>query len=265
MRAALIPPIPMLSVFGRGDFHLLLSHLFNNVTYAMHYRRQREHGAYLVLDNSAHEHTSGQAASLLRTQALFLSAQEVVVPDVLEDAGGTLEGAISAHECWFESDDRRMIDLSPTLMYVPQATSPHEWGQCLKELVALHTYTAARKDIRKDYVIGISKDYELWSGGIERLIDDYIPHHQKVHLLGWGRNLWELGHLARKYPWIRSTDSAKPFVYAMKDIKLYPKKKIPKYPGRPGDYFNRRMQSRRCEIAEHNIYIFRQLAGGTIE
>ena len=54
MKAALIPPTPALKRYGLGDFHLLLSHLLEDPHYFIHYRRQRDQGAYLVLDNSAH-------------------------------------------------------------------------------------------------------------------------------------------------------------------------------------------------------------------
>src|SRR4051812_5392932 len=107
MRTALIPPIPELNRFGRGDFHLVLSHLVGeSFDYTQHYAKERDRGAYLVLDNSAHENTHGEAADALMRQALAIRAQEVVVPDVLFDAAGTVEAATDAFEVWYEGDSQ---------------------------------------------------------------------------------------------------------------------------------------------------------------
>jgi hypothetical protein len=268
MKAALIPPIPLLHIYGHGDFHLLLSHLMSDARYFNHYADQRKKGSYLVLDNSAHEFRKGETAGSLREQAVSIRAQEVVVPDVLFDAAGTVESATCALETWFETTDSQMARLNPALMYVPQAHNQTEWTTCLMDLVSMHKYIVQRRDIRSDFVIGISKDYETWPDGIPgllRIAHEVVRSHKaKVHLLGWGRKLWDLGVLAREYSWVRSTDSAKPFVYAAKGITLEPWKEIPKYPGRSGNYFNSSFQSFRRLVANQNVDVFRDLAEGKL-
>lgn len=274
VKAALIPPIPLLHVYGNGVFHLLLSHLMDDKRYFNHYLLQRSLGAYLVLDNSAHEFRAGGAAEVLREQAVAINAQEVVVPDVLEDAAATVEAATCALETWYETDDRRMSALNPALMYVPQAQTFTEWCSCLMDLVSMHTYVTKKRPIRSDFVIGISKDYENWPEGIHGLLDvaDEVrrTHNAKVHLLGWGRKLWDLGNLARNYPWIRSTDSAKPFVYALECIDLQwwcqveTDPDVPVYPGRSPDYFNRSFHSKKRMIADKNVNVFQALAEGRL-
>jgi len=253
-------------MFGNGSFHLLLSHLLASEKYFQHYQLQRDLGAYLVLDNSAHEHKAGEAAWLLREQALELNAQEVVVPDVLEDSGATIEASMCALECWFEDSDSRMQHLNPALMYVPQAKDPLEWKSCLLELVSMHEYVVKRRAVRSDFVIGISKDYEMWPGGLATLLDFCRPFvlekRAKVHLLGWGRQLWALNYLARTFPWVRSTDSAKPFVYAMHNIELKFGSEVPEYPGRPFNYFETTFREQKREIAVRNCSTFRLIAEG---
>lgn len=274
MKAALIPPIPALKRFGQGDFHLLLSHLLEDERYLNHYREQRGKGAYLVLDNSAHEHGAGEGAAQLAEWARILAAQEVVVPDVLEDAGATVEGTISAFEAWYEGDDRSMTVLDPALMYVPQGAVASDWRWCLRELVELHLFNSKRRKLRQDFVIGVSKDYEVWDGGLMQLLqDDLYPLRSQlrvsgvrmqVHLLGWGRQLWNLEELARQCPWVRSTDSAKPFVYALKKINLWEHttKDPPKYPTRPSKYFATKLTEEQEITSVKNSMLFRAMASG---
>ena len=98
MKAALIVPNAHLEEFGQGDLHLLLAHLMSNKVYREHYQKQRLHGAYLILDNSAHEYKEGINAAKLLRQAMRVRAQEIVVPDVLDDGPATVERAMQALE-----------------------------------------------------------------------------------------------------------------------------------------------------------------------
>lgn len=278
MKAALIPPIPDLPRYGVGDFHLLLSHLLKDQRYYAHYTRERERGAYLVLDNSAHEEGEGNDPEVLLFNALAIRAQEVVVPDVLDDGPATVERSLEALEVWFEGTstvNRRLIhDLSPALMYVPQGKDEQEWKECLLELLRIHFYISKRYEYRPRFVIGLSKDYEVWDGGLLHLIDeylvkvrdDYLIYNPQVHLLGWGRKCWALAEIAKKHPWIRSTDSAKPFVFARKQINLYNyiEEVPPAYPGRPKNYFSTALGPRQRHAAEANIDLFRRLANNEI-
>lgn len=278
MKAALIPPINHLDEFGNGQFHLLLTHLLKSPSYKAHYKRQRREGAYLVLDNSAHEQGSGQDPVTLLKAGFELDAQEIVVPDVLDDAGLTIERCLSAHEEWFENGaSRDMLDVySPAFMYVPQGKTVQDWAECLYALIRVHEYTARKYSLRRDLVIGVSKDYDVWPGGLKRLIEEYvIPQRNRleyngikmqVHMLGWMRNLWNLQRIARTHPWIRSTDSAKPFVYALADRNLinYVKDEPPKYPKRKKKYFSQKMTKRQLHCAQSNVWVFRQAAEGKL-
>lgn len=277
MQVALIPPIPMLRQFGNGTFHLLLSHLLQDNRYFLHYKEQRDRGAYLVLDNSAHENGAGDDPELLMWNCLSLNAQEVVVPDVLDDGPATVERAVSALETWFEHPHvhQRLLAASPTFMYVPQGSHVKEWERCLHDLVQLHAYVTRKHNYRQHFVIGLSKDYEVWSGGLMYLIKTYLePLVNKlkkngilvqVHLLGWGRDLWALEEIGKKHPWIRSTDSAKPFVYALKEIDLleHMDSEPPKYPTRPKNYFSRTLTEEQTLIAKKNCGVFKALASGS--
>lgn len=273
MKAALIPPIPHLDEFGRGDFHLLLAHLLDHANYREWYRMERKHGAYLVLDNSAHENGQGQDPATLLRMGFDLDAQEIVVPDVLDDAGATVECCIAAHEEWFESGSAILDAYAPAFMYVPQGKDVDDWAQCLQDLVSIHAYCSRKYSLRRDFVVGVSKDYDVWDGGLMRLLDEYVKPLRdekleagvkvQVHLLGWMRDLWALKEIADKHKWIRSTDSAKPFVYAEANIDLlraYNKYEVPEYPKRKKEYFYKKLTTKQVEIATNNAWMFRETA-----
>lgn len=276
MKAALIAPIPHLHDFGRGPFHLLLTHLLTETKYREHYRNERSCGSYLVLDNSAHERGAGEDPTTLLKAGFYLDAQEIVVPDVLFDAEGTIEACLTAHETWFENGSEILDSYAPAFMYVPQGKDKNDWSVCFDSLVKIHGYCSRKYSLRRDLVIGVSKDYDSWDGGLMRLIDeDIVPMREQlaqsgikmhVHLLGWMRNLWNLQVIARTHPWIRSTDSAKPFVYALSNTNLlnWVTKEPPAYPKRKDNYFQARMTSPQKKFAENNAWAFTQAAEGML-
>lgn len=275
MKAAIIPPIPHLGQFGTGDIHLLLAHLMDNTLYHLHYKTQRNLGKYLILDNSAHEFKEGCEADELAAFARLLGVQEVIVPDVLDNGPRTVDRAVDALEMWFERGSNLMGTLNPTLMYVPQGVNREEYYGCMKELIDLHLLVAKKEHVRDEFVLGISKDYEDFPGGlyeilveVERMRSDLRDkgHKMQVHILGWHRNLWVLGDLARSFPWIRSTDSCKPFQYAMAGITLDPSKEPPVYPGRHAvEFFETILDRRHLTIAGKNCAVFRIQAEGRSE
>ena len=274
MRTAYIPPIPHLKDFGEGDFHLVLSHLLDDPVYHDHYKEQRRRGAWILLDNSAHEDGVGADSEKLIYQALDIGAQEVVVPDVLDDADATLETSIAALESWNKMTRLKEEISNFQLMYVPQGENYERLVYCLDNLVKSHVYNARQQHLRLGFSLGISKDYEKFEGGLMRFLDEEIaPLHRafakngvevQVHMLGWGRKLWELSKIARKHTFLRSTDSAKPFVYGLAGIMLDPSKKPPEYPGRPADYFACEMAPAQAYISNINASIFTAMAAGEI-
>lgn len=273
MKVTPIPPIAHLEGFGTGSMHLLLAHLCDDPVYIRHYKRQRLLGAYLILDNSAHEFKAGGTPEELAAFARILRTQEVVVPDVLDQGPATVERATDALETWFERGANLMGTLNPSLMYVPQGVTSDEYYECMEELISLQVYIAKRRNIRRDFVLGISKDYEDFPGGLDEILGtvgrvreslwDEKEIRMHVHLLGWHRKLWVLRDLAVKYPWVRSTDSNKPFQYAMKNISLDMEQDPPPYPGRHATkYFYTTMTTHQMAIARHNVAVFKAVGEG---
>lgn len=264
MRVALIPPIPDLHKLPRTGIHLLLSQHFRSKVYIEYYQERRNCGDHLILDNGAHENGIGEEASRLIAKASVVNAQEIVVPDALFDRRATVERTKRFLRHISGRGKEEYIQAgSPRLMLVPQAPERAEWDMCLRaQLAAWDKFLDGNME---SPVIGISKDYDNWRGGLVRLLSDFIePLYDErdfdIHLLGWSNNLWTTAKIAKEYPWVRSTDSAKPFVFAKKNIRLEPGGPIPRYPRRDPDYFLDSLPINQWEIAMFNVEVYRAAA-----
>lgn len=265
MKAALIPPIPHLDMAANEPLHLVLSHLLEDKEYRAFYRTQRLRGAYLILDNGAHENTAGEAMADLLLKAYGIRANEVVLPDTLFDADATVRGTREALDYLLGEGQDRPI---PRMMLVPQGATRQEWNDCFEALVVTYQNAwAARPDLIPTKVtIGVSKDYDedKFEGGHIALLEHLASFRQwltfDVHLLGWARDLHVLTFLRDRYPWIRSTDSAKPFVYASHGVSLEVGTS-PAYPRRRPDYFKEALTPEQVAIAAYNVEVFKEAAG----
>lgn len=263
MDLCLIPPIAHLHQFPQKR-HLVLSHLLQHKQYRDFYTWRREQGDYIILDNSAHENGIGEGAEKLLLQALVLQAQELVVPDALEDSERTVDFARRALETWFGSLGRLSLrEVNIRLMYVPQGKNPDDWARCLTQLMHLHEDACLSRGAGLACTIGISKDYGSWPGGLDELLLLLQPLKQdiEIHLLGCGHDYWTPRILADKHP-IRSIDTAKPFVWAINDLVMepMPRRLHEGMPSRPREYFF--MELENLDLAKENAETLRELIEG---
>jgi hypothetical protein len=247
----------------------LLSHLVSKPGYLEHYRKRKLRGDYIILDNSAHENGHGNRANELLFQAMLVRADEVVCSDVLFDAQGTVQRT-EAMLRYIQTDHGWAAYYAagaPRLMLVPQGTDERSWSKCLKQLVNLFDTHMAQLATSQP-VIGVSKDYDdMVPGGITHLITRYVSPLRRrgvdVHCLGWPTDLWALAKVQKRAPWVRSADSAKPFVYAKAGIRLEPGGPVPVYPHRRDDYFDRPLAGR-SKLAELNVEVFKAAANNAL-
>jgi hypothetical protein len=268
VKIALIPPTPELPAFPSTGIHLLLSHLFEDERYVSFYQDCHKKGDYVILDNSAHEQGSGESLLPLLQKATLVGADEVVIPDVLFDATGTYKSAEMAFK-WLRRFGKEAYKEAgePAVMLVPQGYDKREWIWCLRKLIQV--YNLHCDIVTKPPVIGVSKDYYEFRGGLVSLICDYVAEEREkqsveCHCLGWPSSLWEIAKVAQRAPWVRSTDSAKPFVYAISDILLEPGGRVPKYPHRQEDYFNLEMTEVQRQIASRNVAVYEAAANNEL-
>jgi hypothetical protein len=265
----LIPPVPHLATIAGSRMHLVLSHMLGNAAYQTFYTQERREGAYLILDNGAHEHSYGEPIEDLIQKCALIGAQELVVPDVLFNASGTLESAVRSFR-WFETHLTQVEDAwYPTLMIVPQGATREDFVMCLDRLLEAFGGFLARADpYRPRLVIGLSKDYEVFAGGLYSLLaDEVIPaakdFRAHIHLLGWGRNLWEYRAIINDLgDHLRSMDTAKPYVYAAHGIRLDMRNPAPVYPKRSPTYFDDALNDQ-ITLVFKNVRVFMDMVYGT--
>lgn len=264
MQIALIPPIANLEMARGRKYHLVLAHLVEQSQYYQDfYRRESENGSCVILDNSAHEMQHGQPIIKLLSLAPLVGASEIVIPDALFD---WKETSLSAFHTFLTLLHRTFPLPLPgySWMLVPQGKSLREWVSSLdtfSTLVGLMGFFDPHL-LEKGITLGLSKDYEIFPGGLYSLIEDYcLPwaeeYHAQIHLLGWGRDLWALNRIACTFgEYIRSVDSAKPFVYGLNEIRLAFPDPYPAYPKRDPYYFDQTLRGPAWEVAEDNIKAF---------
>lgn len=263
MQTILIPPVPELQNYPQR-MHLLLYHLLQEYRdYHQHYVNARIRGDYLILDNSAYELGESVNLDSLILKAIRLNVQELVAPDVLGNSLATIERT-EAFLLALRQRERFFKNGIPRIMLVPHGQTHHEWVGCLEILLAKHHFYFPEKTP----VVGIARRYEDIDGGLIGLVDQCkVKRTQRmfdVHLLGWGRDIWALGTIGHKHPWVRSVDSAKPFHLGMAGISINIHKPKVQYVGRPQDYFERKLSPFESSHVEHNISVFQKMAAGEL-
>lgn len=246
MQLAVVAPtnhISRLCAGPLGTIQLCLSHLVNgNEVYSGQYAELSINcGHRVILDNSAHEMYTGADGSKLYEAARRVAAFEICLPDRLFFGDDTYENSERALE-YLQS----RLPGQTRYMAVPQGRTPREWSYCLRRLCTLPIHT-----------IGISKDYEVWDGGLVKLVKE-VPSQFDVHLLGWSRGInlpvWVNTELKGR---VRSIDSAKPVVYAARGMLV---SQNFAYPRRPSDYFDMNLGCN-VDYAIRNINYLRGLIG----
>ncbi len=257
MKFGMICPIAHLDLFATGEYHLLLSHLLVDQRYRDHYRVQADENAWITLDNSAFEHGQSVSVEQLLHQAVDINASEFVLPDVMYDASGTLEASSRALDI-LTAHERELGNMQ--MMLVAHGTSIFTWGSCLSRLVELYRSVFPKRP----FSIGVPKNYDGWHGGSANLISRFIlslraEYDCDVHLLGVGRDISQTVTICVRYPWIRSTDSTKPFVYAYHGLSVGTQQGgFPEYPGRPDDFFSAVFDDAQLKLAKHNAAVYQR-------
>lgn len=242
--------------------HLALNHLLDDEEYRRFMTVCGDAGDWITLDNSAHEFKSGQAIENVLMNAITIKAREIVIPDTLFHAMFTVQQARQAFKFLEESALFQACSPTPRLMVVPQGRDEMDWAWCLGQLVE----TAQAYRFKELLTIGLSKDYDKFPGGLPHLLHKYLEPYAlqgiNVHLLGWTCN-WNLSSLAREYGFIRSIDTAKPFIYAMRGHRLT-HQRPPAPMRRPEDYFSYSFYEHpeALEIAHENVAQFKLAARG---
>jgi len=270
-KVALIVPTPDLPMVRGRKFHLTLSHLMEDEKYRSFYLNESIDGSFIILDNSAHEHEVGQRAEIILTDAIKVRASEIVCTDALFDGERTVELTTAALDYFLAYGEEAFATLKPRLMIVPQGKTIEEYTSCLNGLLKALDDRVGKLQMLgcSGLTFGLSKDYEMFEGGLPKVLgEDILPAIKglqfELHLLGWGRKLWELIDLFYHFGnQIRSVDSAKPIVYGLSNLELDPTRGfVPPYPKRSKDFFELPIKQSQLLSVWHNISILEGIAQG---
>lgn len=265
----LIPPIAHLEEFAQGNFHLTLAHMYKNDAYRKHYQQQAAQGATILLDNGAWERQLLPFEELIDL-AVEVGATELVLPDSLFNFVETISHLSDAlrtlsNPYWFNKLQDNNIDLC----FIPQGSSSSDWAACMNYgLDALQKFGKFSR-----IVLGIPRSIDdNFNGGRVFSLRKYMPATLNkftrlfitFHAMGSGKDLRKLAALVRKTPYpIRSTDSAKPFTYAIHGIEITKTlKNIPISLGRPGNYFDMVLSDEMLALARKNVEIYKWICAG---
>jgi hypothetical protein len=221
MQLATILPTKYLDLIKGDKYHMALAHLvLKDEIYTEFYRQQSKKDAYVILDNGVIEGEQQQLGDIIM-RARVIGAQEIILPDVFQDADATIASSYKALKTCREKYGREF-----KLMAVPQGKTIEEWLECAEVML----------DWDID-CLGIPKVLTKMGGRDARLkvlaeLKDTILRRQltfafrlDIHLLGCWENPLELTMITKAeqskvIPPIRGCDSAIAYVYSEKGILL---------------------------------------------
>lgn len=244
MRAALIPPKGYWNTICESDIHLALAQI-EEPDYIRQYAAIPS-GHHLIVDNGAAEGNMVPDARLIQ-RAIAWSADEIVVPDVMQDYAGTLQRV----EHFMENHHHDLIS-TMKLMFVVQGTRMQQLRDCVDKFVQ---YPNA--------VLGIPRHLltTLDDKDARKRVLDYIHLKypgQDVHLLGTNPDYpAEIQSIARIHPWVRSCDSSMPYNYTILGLRLGERSGIV----RPKNYFEH-VHYLDHKLLQMNILTYQEWARG---
>ncbi len=239
-------------------YHMALAfEVLHNEKYRSLYQRLSLKGRYIILDNSLWE--LGHA---LRTKELInavkaIGASEVVATDVFRNNDATRKKTQQFIEII------RSSDLPVKIQAVAQGYNEFDWVQCFDWMnTNAEIDTIALPKVLDDF----------WHpggrlGAISFLESSgRVRNNKAYHLLGIWSDPIEVLYIRKKFPWIRSIDSALPIHAALSHIVLNSElglhaPEVIGRPHRPKDYFNIVPTISQEENIVQNIRIVAQWCG----
>lgn len=225
MKAALIPPKGLEARMYQGSLIMGLAHLVRSPSYLRSLQAAVQDNRFVILDNGAAE---GEPVSNegLQEAARLIGAKEVVLPDVMRDAQGTVDAAT-----------RYLKELGPAVgveyMAVAQGTTFDEVKKYIDQFKLYGPIaTIGLPRLLVDYNRSMRIDLANW------MLSEFGKRYN-IHFLGtnpaWPREVY---YAARYAPHVRSVDTSMPYNYALAKVKLDTTGPLPKVT-RPQGYFEK--------------------------
>jgi hypothetical protein len=208
MKYALITPpnlgMKLLASFGLSYHMALAQYILADVHYKAVYQALHNFDHFIMVDNGAAENGVPLPIEKIVKAADMVGADEIVMPDVLDDMRATIKATYAA--LIHVKKKRRAV--------VPQGKDWNEWTDCTLELIQFGCRT-----------ICVAKRYEKLPGGRVKALEIIAAHgwqdDHDIHLLGCCKNpLKEIRDALNVAPWVRGIDTAAPVSYAQHGTPL---------------------------------------------
>ena len=239
MKVALITPFDLLDLAALSDYHLLLPQYFTNTRYREFYN---DVDGYKILDNGANEKYSIDFRDL-QDIALAWGVDEIVVPDVMGDAQGTIE-LVRSFEKYAQPDTFRYAGVAQgrTLAEVIRTINLYHVCDWVTTLALPRILNTIHKTQRFNLIEPVAKEYKF----------------DAIHCLGgssWIREVVAIDALQI----VRGVDTSLPIVLGLHGISL----SDDRYISRQSNYFERTVErgSLTWKVIYDNVTRFFDWAG----
>lgn len=253
MKVCFIPPKGLERRMGIGGQVLCLAPLAHDGPYVSAVREAASNGIPITMDNGIAEGIR-LSPQLLVDRFHYFGADELVVPDVLGDARGTLDRVtnfiggggsprLQGVKLMAVIQGRNMFELERV------ASNYSRWGKITTVGIPRLLGQAIGKEARINLALHLNKEY---------------PGRFEIHFLGAQAD-WpgEVLAVSKETPFVRSFDTSLPYNYAMAGRQLRPGDPNPTTPtSRPSRYF--RDDQVLTELIKHNEAVIKTWANAGI-
>ncbi len=215
MRLSLITPPHLFYYAGVTNYHLVPAHHLSRgdalgAQLRAFYRFLSGRGDYIILDNGVTELGEAVPADDLFYTARMMRVNEIVLPDVFDDAEKTIESSLGA----LSTFDKEVGSWQPKLMAVVHGKTWEEWEHC---------YKVFAEEVRIK-VLGLPKVMTKNFGdrvyALRKVARMPRPSRLEYHCLGVWEDAFEILKLADEHPWIRGLDTSFPIMAGIKGYRI---------------------------------------------
>jgi hypothetical protein len=205
-----------------NDYDYALVHLFETEpTYYQFFKDSLAQGRHVLLDNSIFELGTAFDSDRYAHWINELQPTEYIIPDVLENALGTMDNALD----WKE----KYSDLPGKTIGVVQGKTYEDLVQCYDYLDTVIGVDKLAISFDYSYYLEVCPHPNKWMGyalgrvqTLTRLLQDGVINTEKPHhLLGCALPI-EFMFYRKEFKWLESLDTSNPIVHALLGIGYEP-------------------------------------------
>ena len=205
-----------------NDYDYALVHLFETEpTYYQFFKDSVAQGRHVLLDNSIFELGTAFDSERYAHWIKELQPTEYIIPDVLENALGTMDNALD----WKE----KYSDLPGKTIGVVQGKTYEDLVQCYDYLDTVIGVDKLAISFDYSYYLEVCPHPNKWMGyalgrvqTLTRLLHDGVINTEKPHhLLGCALPI-EFMFYRKEFKWLESLDTSNPIVHALLGIGYEP-------------------------------------------